>query len=63
MAKKGQAPKPSAPLDLTEEEVRAARDGRGTHKLPEAGPRSCPAAIIEISQESDRFVTGAGFVR
>jgi len=39
MAKKNPAPKHSAPVDLTEEEVRAAREGKGTHRLPEAGSR------------------------
>ena len=39
MAKKNRkgkrsAPKHSAPKELTEEEVRAARKGKGTHKLP-----------------------------
>ena len=35
MAKRDTAPKHSAPVELTEEEVRAAREGKGQHKLME----------------------------
>jgi hypothetical protein len=35
MAKRDSAPKHSAPVELTEEEVRAAREGKGEHKLME----------------------------
>jgi hypothetical protein len=32
--RKRSAPKHTAPIELTQEEVRAAQKGRGTHKLP-----------------------------
>jgi len=35
MAKRDSAPKHSAPVELTEEEVRAAREGKGEHTLME----------------------------
>jgi hypothetical protein len=39
MAKQSSSSKHSAPVEMTEEEVRAAREGRGTHKLPAAYDR------------------------
>jgi len=33
-ASKQSQPKHSGPIELTEEEVRAAREGKGTHELP-----------------------------
>jgi hypothetical protein len=39
MSKKVRERPHSAPVELTEEQVRAAREGKGTHCLPEAGSR------------------------
>ena len=35
MGKKDRAPEHCAPVELTEEQVRAARAGKGTHDLPD----------------------------
>jgi hypothetical protein len=49
MAKKSSSSKHTAPVEMTEEEVRAAREGRGTHKLPEPDDRRKKSRLAKIS--------------
>jgi hypothetical protein len=45
--RKSLAPKHSAPIEMTEQEVRAARQGKGIHKLPGEESRQRDYAPVE----------------